>query len=155
MIVPIYWTEKSKIRNLPELLAKYREQGGKIVEYQEVISLVVFSQRRPRFVWLPPGKSQAAGGIPSAIGCFFLGWWSIAGFFWTPAAIINNLMGGIDLTQVLTGPPPLPGLVYKSSAWYQLQVARRRQQIVSWGYAAAVLAAAVYWIVLPVVRNIR
>jgi hypothetical protein len=68
-----------------------------------------------------------AAGRKHALFCALLGWWSIVGFFGTAGAIINNLMGGIDVTKVFTMPPPLPGQPYDDSAIRELNTARKRQ----------------------------
>ena len=52
------------------------------------------------------------------------------GLFGTMGMIINNGMGGVDVTKVLTMPPPIPGQPYDDTAIRELNEARKRQ-----GYA--------------------
>ena len=130
MIIPIFWTENTKIQNLPELLQNYRNHGGKIVEYRRIFSVLVFSRMYPVYEWVSPTTTRQAAGRKHALFCGLLGWWSIAGFFGTAGSIINNLMGGIDVTKILTMPPPVPGQPYDDSAIRELNAARKRQ-----GYA--------------------
>jgi hypothetical protein len=127
MIIPIFWKERTTIRNLPELLERYHKHGGAIVEYRRIFSILVFTRAYPVFEWVPPGTTRRAAGGKHALSCFLLGWWSIPGLFGTAGAIINNLMGGIDLTKVLTTPPPLPGQPVDNAAMQELEAARRRQ----------------------------
>jgi hypothetical protein len=84
----------------------------------------------PVFELVPQGTTRRAAGRKHALWCCLLGWWSIPGFFGTAGSIINNLMGGIDVTKILTTPPPLPGQPFDSTALEELQAARQRQ-----GYA--------------------
>lgn len=49
------------------------------------------------------------------------------GMFGTAGIIINNLMGGIDITRILTMPPPLPGHPYDDTAVREFNAARKRQ----------------------------
>ena len=106
-MIPIHWTEKTPIKDLPELLDNYRKYGGKIVMYQRVWSAVFFSQKTSHVVWVPKGKSPIKEGLKYTLFSFFLGWWSITGFFWTLGVLFKNLSGGSDLTLELTQPPPL------------------------------------------------
>jgi hypothetical protein len=146
MIIPIFWREKAKIQNLPELLENYGESGGVIVEYQRIFSIIIFSRMSPVYEWVPPGTSRRAAGRKHAMYCFFLGWWSIMGLFGTAGAIINNLMGGIDVTKILTMPPPLPGQPYDNAAIRELNEARKRQ-----GYGFLIFLAVVLVLVLILV----
>jgi len=127
MIVPIFWTEKSKIRNLPELLDNYQKHGGQIVQYQRIFSFIVFSRMFPVFEWVSPNATRRAAGRKHALFSFLLGWWSPIGMFGTAGIIINNLMGGIDVTKILTKPPPLPGQPYDDSAVREFNAAKKRQ----------------------------
>jgi hypothetical protein len=39
MLIPIFWTQKTKIRNLEKLLADYRQYGGSIIQYDRIFPL--------------------------------------------------------------------------------------------------------------------
>src|SRR5260221_8504895 len=118
--IPIFWTQKATIPNLPALLENYRKHGGAIVQYDRVYSMVVFMERSPKFEWVPPNTTRRAVGFKHALWCCVFGWWSVPGFFATAGAIINNLMSGVDVTKVLTSPPPLPGQPFDSTALKEL-----------------------------------
>jgi hypothetical protein len=149
MIIPIFWSQKATIPNLEELLANYRQHGGAIVQYERVLSAVIYSQRTHKFEWVGPGTTRRAVGCKHALWCFFLGWWSITGFVWTAGAILNNLMGGIDVTRVLTSPPPLPGQPHDTEAIRELQAARKRQQYVFLAFLLGLLVLVLIFFVLP------
>ena len=151
MIIPIFWTQKTKIPNLPELLDNYGRLGGAIVQYERVFSIIIFSRRSPKFEWVSPQTTRRAVGFKHAFWCFLLGWWSLPGFFMTAGSIINNLMGGIDVTRVLTSPPPLPGQLDDNSAILELQAARKRQQYVFLAFLLVLLVLAVIFCVVPYV----
>src|SRR6266496_3699313 len=127
-MIPIYWTQTTMIPNLPQLVDSYHKHGGAIVEYERVFSVLVYSQRSPVFEWVPPGTTRRSAGLKHALWCGLLGWWSITGFFWTAGSIINNLMGGIEITKVFTSPPLLPGQQPDTTVLRELQAPRKRQQ---------------------------
>ena len=149
MIIPIYWTERTQIKNLPELLAKHRAHGGSLIEYQVVLSALLFSQTKPKIVWLPAGKNRSIQGLLISIPTILLGWWSIAGFFWTIGALVKNLMGGVDVTAVFTTPPPLEGQTWDLSATKAIE---RQRKIQTWVFVAVLftlLGVAVWFCVIP------
>lgn len=146
MIIPIFWKEKARIQNLPDLLDKHQKCGGQIVEYRRIFSILVFSRIYPVYEWISPQTTRHAAGRKHALFCALLGWWSIVGFFGTAGAIINNLMGGIDVTKVFTMPPPLPGQPYDNSAIRELNAARKRQ-----GYAFVIFLFILLFIILILV----
>ncbi len=148
-MIPIFWTTKSSIPNLQELLDNYQSHGGAIVQYDHVLSLLIYTQRTTEFVWVGPHTTRRMVGFKHALFCFFLGWWSILGIFATPVAIINNLMGGIDVTRVLTSPPPLPGQPYDDSAIRELKAARKRQQYVFLAYLGFLILLVIIFCVIP------
>jgi len=148
-MIPIYWTQRTTIPHLDELLAQVREQGGSIIQYQRVFSIILYSQSSPQFEWVPSGASRVSAGLKHTLFSALLGWWSLTGLFWTPAVIINNLMGGVDVTRVLTEPPPLPGQPFDSSALAELARAQKRQQIAFLILLFIVLAVVIGVCVVP------
>ncbi|MDB6174099.1 MAG: hypothetical protein JWL59_3410 [Chthoniobacteraceae bacterium] len=149
MIIPLYWTERSTIPNLQELLDRVRQQGGSIVEYQRVFSIILFTRSYPVFDWVPPGTSRTTAGLKHAVFCGTLGWWSVADLFWTPSTIVNNLMGGVDLTRVFTEPSPLPGQPFDNHAIAELNRTRKRQQYVFVGYILLLLLLVIVFVFIP------
>ena len=146
MIIPIFWREKAKIHNLPELLENHRSRGGQIIEYRRIVSVIIFSRMFPVYEWVPPQTTRHIAGRKHALFCFLFGWWSIMGVFGTAGMIINNLMGGVDVTKVLTMPPLLPGQPYDDSAIQELNAARKRQ-----GYAFLIFLFVLLAIILACV----
>jgi hypothetical protein len=151
MIIPIFWKEKTRIPNLEQLLDNYRKHGGAIVQYDRVVSMFFWSQRTPAFEWVGPHTTRRAVGFKHALWCFFLGWWSMVGFFWTAGSIINNLMGGIDVTGVLTSPPPLPGQPLDNPAIRELQAAKKRQAYAFLAFLLVLLLLVIIFCVIPYV----
>jgi hypothetical protein len=148
MVIPIFWTERSAIPNLEELRSKVHQQGGSIVQYQRIYSIFIFSQSSTTFEWVPPGKSRTKAGLKHVAFSCALGWWSAGGMLATPAVIINNLMGGIDVTRILTEPPPLPGDPFDSTAIAELQRAQKRQQYVFLGFLLFILLVVGAWLII-------
>lgn len=85
----------------PEQLEEELRQGGRFVVYQYVISVLVLTFRRSSaIIYLPPGASAAARGLPYTLITLLLGWWGFPwGFIYTPAALFTNLTGGKDVTR--------------------------------------------------------
>jgi hypothetical protein len=53
MIIPIFRTQKTTIPNLDELVTNYHKPGGAIVQYDRVFSIILYTQRSPKFEWVP------------------------------------------------------------------------------------------------------
>ena len=151
-MIPIYWNERTQIKNLPELLAKHQKEGGSILEFQSVYSAIFFSQARPKFVWIPKGGNRHLCGLVQSMPTLLLGWWSLAGFFWTINALIKNLMGGVDVTTVFTSPPPLEGQQWDVAAVKTIVLQRKIQTWVFAGVLFALLALAIWFCVIPYIE---
>src|SRR5882757_6642432 len=95
------------MKALPELLEQYQRHGGKVVMFQRVISAVVISVETTHLVWVPTYTSRTWAGFKYVLWTALLGWWSIPGLWCAPSAILNNLFGGIDVTELVIGPPVL------------------------------------------------
>ena len=63
----------------------------------------------------------------------------IVPIFWIAGSIINKLMGGVDVTRVLTSPPPLPGQPFDDSAIRELRAAHKRQQYAFFAFLLVLL----------------
>jgi hypothetical protein len=143
-----------KIENLPELRAKVHAHGGSIIQYNRVISCVLISWRYSAFEWVPPSASRRKAGLKHAVSCFLLGWWSITGWIMTPTLVVNNLMGGLDVTHTLIPqPPPLPGQQADTSAHEEYNRAVKRQQWITLITLLAMLLVIALFVVIPAMRN--
>jgi len=100
-MIPYVHTSRSPIRNLPKLLEAYHSRGGSIVEFKQVVSCLIVSQKSGRYVWVPPNGSRFLRSLPDTIATLLFGWWSLFGFFWTIEVLIWNLSGGRDATDEL------------------------------------------------------
>ena len=150
LVIPIVWTERTRISNFAELQSQHAQHGGQIIEYQRTWSALLVSRTWPVFEWVPPGKNRTAAGLKHAAFCAILGWWSMTGFFWNIGAILKNLSGGIDVSAVLTAPEGSPIAPEVLAA---LSRARKMQQL---GLVAALftlLALLTYFLVLPSLRQ--
>jgi hypothetical protein len=155
MIIPIFWRERTRVKNLPELLDNYRNRGGAIVEYQRLYSIILFTRRFPVYEWVPPETTRQVAGRKHALWCCAFGWWSIFGVIGTGGIILNNLMGGVDVTKILTSPPPIPGQPFDNTALQELQAARHRQ---AYGFLASLLFLLLVVILifaLPALKRMR
>ena len=113
-MIPIRWSSSGPIPNARELLRQVELNGGCVVEYQRVWSAILIAGSIPEFVWIAPGRSRWLTGLGISISSMIIGWWSLPGLIWTPAAILYNLRGGTDVTRLIQittprNPPPLPG----------------------------------------------
>ena len=148
-MVSFHWTDRSGLKNLPELLAKRQAFGGMLVEYDIVYSIIFVSFKIPRIVWIRNSLGRISMGILYSIPTFLLGWWSITGFFMTIGALVKNMMGGIDVTLVFTNPPPAPGQEWDPSVIAAIEKQRKIQSIVFGVILFSILAVLVKYLVLP------
>lgn len=86
--------------SLEELNNELRN-GGRLVSYQYVISVILVTFRRGSAIHLiRAGEGSAVQGLPYTILSLFLGWWGIPwGPIYTIGAFIKNFRGGTDITQ--------------------------------------------------------
>ncbi len=147
-LIPAHWTEPSSIADLDELCEKVRTKGGHIIEYQSIFSALILSSTFPVFEWVPPQGSRTATGVKHALVNGILGWWSLPGLLWTPAVMINNMLGGIDLTRVLLD-PPAPGQPFDAVAMHELNRARKRQQYSYLSFLFFILSVVFAFCVVP------
>ena len=144
-MIPISFETKTTIPKLPEMIANVQRHGGSIVQYWHAFSIVLYMQRSPVFRYVPPGKSHKIAGIPPAVFCGLLGWWSAVGWLVTPPLVVMNLLGGTDMTRILVpAPPPLPGQQPDLSAHEELHRAQKRQGYVFLAYLGLLLILAAY-----------
>lgn len=111
------------------MLGKQRQYGGKIVAYKRLFSLLLYSQHYHKYEWLEPGASRLAAGLKHALFCFACGWWSIAGLFHTFPSIVIDLLGGTDVTLLLTASTPEE----RAKADLEMKAAGKREQMILLG----------------------
>jgi len=128
-MIPYVHTSRSPIRNLPKLLEAYHSRGGSIVEFKQVVSCLIVSQKSGRYVWVPPNGSRFLRSLPDTIATLLFGWWSLFGFFWTIEVLIWNLSGGRDATDELLEATRGGDVALAQQALDQELGARRRQSV--------------------------
>lgn len=124
--IPIWWSQPQRIRNIADLRRNVRERGGSIRQYERLVSLLFFMRRDSAFEWVPPDGSPLRAGLKHVVYCLLLGWWSILGWMLTPAIVVNNLLGGVDVTAVLSTDQPEP--LALEAALNELRRTAKRQQ---------------------------
>lgn len=107
LVLTISGKSQPNIPNLRELQESIRQQGGTIVCYYRMWSLLVFSKHTPVFVWVAPGSSRVLASLPHVGFTAALGWWSLPGCFATPFVIVSNLAGGEEVTKRLMNMSPI------------------------------------------------
>lgn len=94
-------TQGLRVDDLQSLQDKVRLRGGRLIVYSEVISAILMSARTYKVKWVSTAEARNSAGIYSTVITGFLGWWAIAGPYWTLSALIWNKRGGVDLTDAL------------------------------------------------------
>jgi hypothetical protein len=91
------------------------QRGARLVVFEYCISIVVMTFKRSTDVHLiRPGQSAVMKGLPWTLLSLLLGWWGFPwGVIYTPAALMRNLSGGRDVTdlvlaQIAARPAPAP-----------------------------------------------
>ena len=90
-----------RVDDLPALQDKVRLRGGRLIAYAEVISALLISARSYKVKWVASPGEAVNAGIPSTVVTALLGWWAIAGPYWSLTALIWNKRGGFDVTDAL------------------------------------------------------
>ena len=110
-------------------------RGAKIVVFPYTISLLVVTLRRSSDpILIRPGHPSPRGAWGYILLSLLLGWWGFPfGLIFTPAAIIECLAGGKDVTarvlQAIGGEPaPPPPAFQQQPAWHQQQQRAWQQQ---------------------------
>ncbi|MBK9976132.1 MAG: hypothetical protein IPP14_15275 [Planctomycetes bacterium] len=85
----------------PETLADAVRQGGKFVQYDWAISVLVMSFRNPTNIYfIAPGRSSVTLGLVYSLMSATLGWWGFPfGIVFTIQALATNFGGGRNLTN--------------------------------------------------------
>lgn len=76
------------------------KRGGKFVVYLWVVSILIYTWKRPSAIYyIPPGGDRLTPGLLYSAISFFLGWWGIPwGIFYTAESLYENFKGGKDVT---------------------------------------------------------
>ncbi len=78
------------------------KNGVRLVQFQYTVSAVYLGLMMPSKIFLlQPGQKPLLAGLKYSLLSALVGWWSIPGLIWTPAVIIRNSRGGIDLTETV------------------------------------------------------
>jgi hypothetical protein len=134
---PVILQEEPESADEREVLA-----GGRYVIFEYCISVLVLSfKRNSGIVYLKPGQSGFAQGLPYSLISFFAGWWGIPwGPIWTIATIISNMSGGRDVTQEVLaskiGPSRAMAFMTKPRS---APATRSKKGFPAWGWAALIL----------------
>ena len=71
-------------------------RGGKFVVYLWVVSILIYTWKRPSAIYyIPPGGDRLSPGLLYSAISFFLGWW---GIFYTAESLYKNFTGVEDVT---------------------------------------------------------
>ncbi len=85
-----------------EELARELEAGGRFVVFDYCVSVLVltFSRTTKDVYFVRPGESAALKGMRWTLLTLVAGWWGFPwGLLGTPIAVVNNLLGGQDVTS--------------------------------------------------------
>lgn len=93
-------------KNLKVLIDKQKIHGGTLIEYHTVFSFVFISISNYKVLLVPKQKSRIVQGLILSIPTLLLGWWSIHGLVWTLKAIVQNILGGVNLTNKYSNEKP-------------------------------------------------
>ena len=102
----------------PQTIRDEVARGARFVIYHYCVSIVVMTFKRPSNIYfIRPGGNRIVKGLPFDLISLVLGWW---GFPWGPIytieTLVNNLLGGKDVTGEITAslapaaPAPSPGV---------------------------------------------
>jgi hypothetical protein len=95
------WTQRGQAPHLPQMIESLERHGGAIVQYEIIFSGIMFSRTTTHLEWVPPYRSRSGAGFKYALWSLAIGWWSLPGLVLTPIAIVNNLLGGTNVTGIV------------------------------------------------------
>jgi hypothetical protein len=127
VILHFHITRPLDLEKLGDIREHYRRHGGRVVLFQSVTSAILISWEEAHLEWVPPYATRVSVGFKYMVWSVFLGWWSVAGLFCTPAAVLTNLFGGVDVTELAQGPPPIPEGGYPPPVRGALSVLKNRE----------------------------
>jgi hypothetical protein len=130
MIHALEWTVPARAAQLPALRENIHRHGGIIVQYQRIYSLILFSLKTTHWIWVPPYRSRRAIGLEFALPSLLFGLWSLPGFLSTPTVILNNILGGAEVTGLVAGPPFLKEQQNRAAAIKELDKIKNRERYV-------------------------
>jgi vacuolar-type H+-ATPase subunit I/STV1 len=93
---------------LPSIQKSFNRHGGRVVLFQRVTSVFIVSWERTYLEWIPPYSTRTWFGLRHALWTALVGWWSLSGLWCAPAAILTNIFGGVDVTELVKSPLSLP-----------------------------------------------
>jgi hypothetical protein len=108
MIPHLHITRQPDLTKVPAIQEQFGRHGGRVVLFQRITSLIIVSEETSHLEWIPPYSTRTWVGLRYALWTALLGWWSISGLWCAPAAILTDIFGGVDVTELAKGPPPLP-----------------------------------------------
>src|SRR5262249_11909849 len=79
-----------------------------VVLFQRFSSAILVSWESTHLEWIPPYSSKTWFGLRHAFWTLLLGWWSFSGLWCTPAAILTDVFGGVDVTELVKVPSSSP-----------------------------------------------
>jgi hypothetical protein len=79
------------------------DHGGRFVVFQWVVSPLLMSFKRSSPIYFVRANEGTFKKAWPYVGLsLLLGWWGVPwGLFWTPASILRNVRGGIDVTPTV------------------------------------------------------
>jgi hypothetical protein len=147
-MIHFHWTEAAEVPNLAYLRDSLKKHGGSVVQYQKIFSLIAISRTTSHWEWVPAYSNRSWVGFKYALWCMVFGWWSLPGLAFTPGVILNNLIGGVNVTELLIGPPPLPGQSGQTAVAREFASAENRKYYVIVLMFVMFLLGIVLWIAL-------
>ena len=144
-MIPISWSESVAIPDLPELQKKQRALGGYIILFMRVTSYVVLSKTVELPQWVGPKESRFLRGIRASWHTIAFGWWSLPGILGTVHALIYNLSGGCDVTELYSDPPVVNGSPEHSAVITRIKQCQKKvESRLSWILLIVILTVVVW-----------
>ena len=148
-MLPFFLKDFDNSAELPKLVQRLGPYGDSIYAYRQVYSLILFTFRRTIFEVVPNGRSPALVGLKHAIVSLIFGPWSWFGPFATLHALLTDLSGGSNVTDLVdprTGLSSVPLETLREDA-------ERKEKLVQVAFVTilfAVLGILIWKVVIPV-----
>ena len=101
-MIDFHLTQPTDLKVLQKIQEQFDRYGGRMVLFQRLTAVVVITWDTTHLEWIPPYATSMMFRLRNTFWTAALGWWSFTGLCYSPAAILTNILGGVDVTELVS-----------------------------------------------------